>query len=90
MPPGAAVEVSVCPPLKGNSYSQAVLCESVEASHGDRRVTQEVSSALEMSSGYVRLDGQCKYAVVGAGTFLVPSVILSYLSPSIVIISSLA
>ena len=66
MPAGAAVEVCVCPPLR--QTGDAVLCESMEANHGDRRVTVEVFSALEMSRDYVRLDGQCKYAVVGAGT----------------------
>ena len=65
MPPGAAHEVNVQLPLL--HASNAVLCESVEASHGNRRVTSEVFSSLEMSKDYVRLDGQCKYAIVGAG-----------------------
>lgn len=66
MPAGAAVEVNVCPPLR--QTGEAVLCESVEANHGDRRVTAEVFNSLGMSKEYVRLDGQCKYAIVGAGT----------------------
>lgn len=65
MQPGAAVEVNVECPLQ--DHSKAVLCESVEASHGDRNVTQRVFASLQMSSEYVRLDGQCKYAIVGAG-----------------------
>jgi 3'(2'), 5'-bisphosphate nucleotidase len=66
MPAGAAVEVNVCSPLR--QTGDAVLCESVEANHGDRRVTAEVFDSLDMSKEYVRLDGQCKYAIVGAGT----------------------
>ena len=68
MAPGAALEVNVQLPLKSNN--KTVLCESVEASHGNRRVTQSVFTALGMTQDYVRLDGQCKYAMVGAGAFL--------------------
>lgn len=45
----------------------AALCESSEASHGDRAVTKAVFSGLGLTRDYVRLDGQCKYCVVGSG-----------------------
>ena len=64
MPFGAAfeVEVSVCGEAK-----ESRLCESSEATHGDRGTTLGVSTALKLKYDFIRLDGQCKYCVVGSG-----------------------
>jgi 3'(2'), 5'-bisphosphate nucleotidase len=39
----------------------------MEASHGDREVTEGVFKRLGLTRDYLRLDGQCKYCVVGSG-----------------------
>ena len=64
MPFGAAfeVEVSACGEAK-----ESRLCESSEATHGDRGTTIGVSTALKLKYDFIRLDGQCKYCVVGSG-----------------------
>eukprot|EP01038_Epipyxis_sp_PR26KG_P007806 gene7806-10601_t len=65
MPLDAAFEVSV----SGVSDSpSSTLCESIEAFTGDRRITESVAKSLRLSKDYVRLDGQCKYCVVGSGS----------------------
>jgi len=64
MPIGAGFEVTVS---GVDDSSQAALCESMEASHGDRDVTQGVFKRLRLKKDFIRLDGQCKYCVVGAG-----------------------
>lgn len=63
-PLGGAFEVQVS---ASASAPEAVLCESAEASHGSRDVTGTVARLLGTKRDYVRLDGQCKYAIVGAG-----------------------
>jgi len=64
MPLGSAFEVSVSgEPAACN----AALCESFEASHGNREVTTQVFNTLQLHKEYVRLDGQCKYCIIGAG-----------------------
>ena len=64
MPLGAAYQVQVSDVLEP---SEAVLCESMESTHGDRDTTAKVSSNLKMRYGFLRIDGQCKYSLVGAG-----------------------
>lgn len=64
MPLGGGYEVSVS---SCAIPSTATLCESMEATHGDRDVTQGVFRRLGLTSDFLRLDGQCKYCVVGAG-----------------------
>ncbi len=64
MPFGAAIEVTVNPT---DMKSEITLCESVEAGHGNRTISKSLHKTLGLRSDYVRLDGQCKYCVVGAG-----------------------
>ena len=64
MPLGAAFEVRVS---GKREVRAATLCESYEASHGNREVSSKVFELLNLQSDYVRLDGQCKYCVIGAG-----------------------
>ena len=64
-PFGAAFEVQVSSVKEG---SDSKLCESAEASHGDRSTTIRVSSSLRLKADFIHLDGQCKYCVVGAGS----------------------
>jgi len=64
MPLGAGYEVSVS---SVSDATSAALCESMEASHGDREVTEGVFKRLGLTRDYLRLDGQCKYCVVGSG-----------------------
>jgi HAL2 family 3'(2'),5'-bisphosphate nucleotidase len=64
MPLGAAYEVFVSQTSKS---SDCVLCEAAEALHGDRTVTMKVWKSLGLSRDFVRLDGQCKLSIVGAG-----------------------
>ena len=47
--------------------SEIVLCESTEASHGNRTLSRTLFEQLELRGDYLRLDGQCKYCVVGSG-----------------------
>lgn len=56
------VQVSDC-----KEASNSVLCESAEATHGDRSTTVRVFSSLQLKNDFIRLDGQCKYCVVGSG-----------------------
>lgn len=65
MPLAGAFEVTAS--LTHGPGDAITLCESVEASHGDRGVTQGVARRLGLKRDYLRLDGQCKYCVVGAG-----------------------
>lgn len=46
---------------------QSVLCESVEATFGNRDVTKQVAASIGLQKQYLRLDGQCKGCVVGSG-----------------------
>eukprot|EP00596_Hydrurales_sp_CCMP1899_P005601 CAMPEP_0119039860 /NCGR_PEP_ID=MMETSP1177-20130426/9589_1 /TAXON_ID=2985 /ORGANISM="Ochromonas sp, Strain CCMP1899" /LENGTH=417 /DNA_ID=CAMNT_0007004291 /DNA_START=391 /DNA_END=1644 /DNA_ORIENTATION=- len=64
MPLGGAYEVQVS---DCKEASNSVLCESAEATHGDRSTTLRVFSSLQLKNDFVRLDGQCKYCVVGSG-----------------------
>jgi 3'(2'), 5'-bisphosphate nucleotidase len=59
-----ALEVSVS---SKTTTEDLILCESVEATHGDRKVTTKVYDNMKLKHDYVRLDGQCKYCVVGSG-----------------------
>jgi HAL2 family 3'(2'),5'-bisphosphate nucleotidase len=64
MPEDAGYEVQV---QVSNSLEDSILCESVEASHGSRDITSKVQEKLQLKYPYLRLDGQCKYAMVGCG-----------------------
>jgi len=64
MPLGAGFEVTVS---GVEDSSQAALCEAMEASHGSRDVTEGIAKRLGLTREYLRLHGQCKYCVVGAG-----------------------
>lgn len=64
MPAGAAFEVCV---NTNSKVSECTLCESAEAAHGDRDISGRVYKSLGLKKDYLRLDGQCKYCVVGAG-----------------------
>lgn len=64
MPLGSGFEVSVS---EVSVTPHAALCESMEASHGDRAMTIGVFNRLGLTKEYLRLDGQCKYCVVGSG-----------------------
>lgn len=64
MPLGAGYEVQVS---SVEGPQDVALCESAEASHGDRAVTKAVFKSLGLMRDYVRLDGQCKYCIVGSG-----------------------
>lgn len=64
MEPGAAIEMQVS--ARRNAVG-AVMCESAEAAHGNRGVTLALVGALGLDSDLVRIDGQCKYCLVGAG-----------------------
>jgi 3'(2'), 5'-bisphosphate nucleotidase len=43
------------------------MCEAAEAAHGNRGVTAALATSLGFGDKFVRLDGQCKYCLVGAG-----------------------
>jgi 3'(2'), 5'-bisphosphate nucleotidase len=64
MPLGAAVDVQVS---SITSFPDATLCESAEASFGSREITSHVKNLLGIRKDYLRLDGQCKLCLVGAG-----------------------
>eukprot|EP01036_Dinobryon_divergens_P029001 gene29003-38044_t len=64
MPSGSAFEVTVSGVC---TSSDARLCESYEASHGNRGITGKVFESMKLRNDFVRLDGQCKYCVIGAG-----------------------
>ena len=64
MDAGAAIEVQVS--FK-QSIEEAVVCEAAESSHGNRGVTSALSKSLDFTSDFIRIDGQCKYCLVGAG-----------------------
>ena len=64
MPLEAGHEVTVSGVRESAS---AALCEATEAGYGDREVTQGVFKRLGLTRDFLRLDGQCKYCVVGSG-----------------------
>ena len=43
------------------------LCESVEAAHSKHDITEKIIASLNLDVASVRLDSQCKYAVVARG-----------------------
>jgi len=49
------------------SPSRAVFCESVESGHTSHDASADITSHLEVSVDPLRLDSQCKYAVVAKG-----------------------
>lgn len=59
---GFEVQVSGC-----RTSRESRLCESSEASHGDRSTTLKVFASLDLQHEFIHLDGQCKYCVVGSG-----------------------
>jgi 3'(2'), 5'-bisphosphate nucleotidase len=52
---------------KIESATEAIVCESVETTHSDHSSSAQVSKRLGISSEPVRIDSQCKYAVVARG-----------------------
>ena len=64
MDAGAATEVQVS--YKADA-KDAVVCEAAEQSHGNRGVTAALSNSLGFNKEFIRIDGQCKYCLVGAG-----------------------
>jgi len=47
--------------------SAARFCESVESGHSDQDQSAQIAKALEISEDPVRVDSQCKYAIVAQG-----------------------
>jgi len=47
--------------------AQAVFCESVEAAHSSHSASAQIAARLKVSAPAVRMDSQCKYAVVARG-----------------------
>lgn len=64
MDAGAATEVQVS--FKSDAR-EAVVCEAAESSHGNRGVTAALSHNLGFANNFIRIDGQCKYCLVGMG-----------------------
>ena len=46
------------------STAAARFCESVESGHSDQDQSAQIAKALEITEDPVRVDSQCKYAVV--------------------------
>ncbi len=49
------------------SSTDAIVCESVESGHSDHSSSAQVTDKLGITSDPVRIDSQCKYAVVARG-----------------------
>ena len=49
------------------SPSETSFCESVEAAHSSQGDTEKIANLLEIKNGPVRMDSQCKYAVIARG-----------------------
>ena len=47
--------------------SAARFCESVESGHSDQDQSAQIAAALNITEEPVRVDSQCKYAIVGQG-----------------------
>ncbi|MCA9252588.1 MAG: 3'(2'),5'-bisphosphate nucleotidase [Phycisphaerae bacterium] len=47
--------------------TEAIVCESVETGHSDHSSSAQVSTQLGIATNPVRIDSQCKYAVVARG-----------------------
>jgi len=62
MPIGAAFEIATS--LK---QTDMTLCESAEASFGNRRLTNEIASSLGVIKDFIRIDGMCKHCLVACG-----------------------
>jgi 3'-phosphoadenosine 5'-phosphosulfate (PAPS) 3'-phosphatase len=60
---GYEVQVSAVPTL-----DEYVVCESSEATHGSRDITRALAADVHLKYDYLRLDGQCKYCAVAAGS----------------------
>jgi 3'(2'), 5'-bisphosphate nucleotidase len=50
-----------------SDVSQARLCESVEPSHSDQRISVEVAARLGLAQPPLRIDSQVKYAALASG-----------------------
>lgn len=61
---GAAARISVSDVRRARD---AVMCESAEPSHSSRGHSERIAEILGMDSDPVRIDSQCKYAVVAGG-----------------------
>ena len=49
------------------STAAARFCESVESGHSDQDQSAQIAKALEITEDPVRVDSQCKYAIVAQG-----------------------
>lgn len=47
--------------------SEAVMCESAEPSHSSRESSEKIARLLDIKTEPVRMDSQCKYAVLARG-----------------------
>ena len=47
--------------------SETFFCESVEAAHSNQTDSQRIGNALQIVKPPVRMDSQCKYAVIARG-----------------------
>lgn len=61
---GPATRISVSAVQRA---SGAVMCESAEAAHSSRGHSERTAKLLGMESAPVRMDSQCKYAVLASG-----------------------
>ncbi len=61
---GPARPVAVATPAR---LADARFCESVEKAHSDQSAAARVAAALGISAPPVRVDSQCKYAIVARG-----------------------
>ncbi len=52
---------------KIKNVAEAIVCESVESGHSDHSSSAQVGNRLGVTSDPVRIDSQCKYAVVARG-----------------------
>ncbi|KAI3661410.1 hypothetical protein MP638_003883 [Amoeboaphelidium occidentale] len=53
---------------KLQELSQACFCESVESGHSNHSQSAEIASELGITKAPVRMDSQCKYGMIAAGT----------------------
>ncbi len=49
------------------ALAECAFCESVERAHGNQSATARVAAALGITAPPIRIDSQCKYAVVARG-----------------------
>jgi len=62
MPIGAAFEIAT-----SVKQTDITLCESAEASFGNRQLTNQVASSMGVINDFIRIDGMCKHCLVACG-----------------------